>query len=186
MRPFAHAIAFAAALAPIPASADHCVKPVVAVGHHNNVVAVPFLTPLYGASYVGDADADTQRLLEQLLAEIRALRNDLKRPGPAAPPGDPGDDGPPVPPLKAIDVVALVKTKCASCHTGESAAKGFEMVTEAGDLVKLNGLSRQAVIAHTTGQKGPPMPPPNKPQMTPAEKEALRRALTDPIPAAKK
>jgi hypothetical protein len=180
----------ALALLAAPALADHCAKP-VAVAHHNNVVAnvvaVPVAIPLYGASYAGDADADTQDLLRQLLAEIRALRADLLKKPVAPPGGDPDTgDGPPVPPVKAVDVAAVIKAKCASCHTGEAAAKGFELVTDDGKLIKLNGLSRQAVIAHTTGQKGPPMPPPAKPQLTPAEKEALRRALLDPIPPGKK
>jgi mono/diheme cytochrome c family protein len=177
------AAALAALLVALPSRADTChVNKVAVPAYHQNAVAVVAapLIPLYGASYTGDADAETADLLKQLLAEIRALRADLQKPTPIPPAG--GDDETPVPPLKAVDVAALVKTKCASCHTGDNAKKGFEMVTDDGKLVKLNRLSRQAVIDHTTGKKGPPMPPPASPQLTPAEKEALRRALTDPAP----
>jgi mono/diheme cytochrome c family protein len=186
---FAYALAAALGglLVALPATADSC-RTGYAPAYNNHAVAVvnpTVVLPLYGAAYTGEADAETADLLKQLLAEIRALRADLQKGPPPAGPSDTGD-GPPVAPLKTIDVGAVVKAKCASCHTGDAAKSGFEMVTDKGDLVKLNGLSRKAVRDRVDGKGGGPMPPPKSPQLTPAEKEALKKALTDPIPEAKK
>jgi mono/diheme cytochrome c family protein len=144
-----------------------------------NAVAVPVAAaiPLYGAGYVGTASTDdeTKELLRQLIKEVQSLRADLN---PVGIQGKP-EDGP--------DVFALVRSKCASCHSGEKAKGGFQMLNDAGEFLRLSGPDRRSVLARIEGKGGAVMPPPPG-KLTPAELAAFKSALTDKpaIPAGKK
>ena len=150
------------------------------------VVAAAVVVPAYGAGYVGAASADdeTKDLLRRIADGQERILQALERLGG----GTVGIQGGPDENAVAVAQKAI-QTKCASCHTGASAARGFELANDEGKLVQLNGLSRRTALDHIEARGGKVlMPPPNKPQLTPAEKAAIRAAFADkpaPIPAGK-
>lgn len=157
--------------------ADHCANTVCATP-----VAVPVVAtvlPLYGASYVGGGnygDDETKELLRQLLAEMKAMREQLASQQPLAPP----PDGP----LRApkIDVQATMRTSCVGCHNPTKNAGDLSLVTADGKLRPLSGPERKSIINRLDGKGGDRMPPADKPQLAPEVKRAIQAALTDTVP----
>ena len=72
-----------------------------------------------------------------------------------------------------VDPVAVLKTACASCHTGEKSKGGFLIYTDKGESVKLSPADRREMTKRISNGNMPP--PPGK--LTTAEKEALVKAL---------
>lgn len=163
-----------------PCQSGHCAAPVV----QTPVVVAPAVAtilPLYGAGYTGGSGSEQTDLLRQLLDEIKALRADvadLKAGGG-------------VPPLKARateDPTAILKANCASCHTGQKSRAEFQLFTDKGEPVFLNGPTRKEILARVKAQPGHPvMPPPGHDRLTPAQIGALEAAFStakapDPAP----
>jgi mono/diheme cytochrome c family protein len=146
-----------------------------------NAAIVPAVLPLYGAGYVGAASTDdeTKELLRRIAEGQEKILKALENLG-GGTVGIQEDKGP--------DVFALVKAKCASCHSGEKAKGGFQMLNDAGEFLRLSGPDRRSVLARIEGKGGAVMPPPPG-KLTPAELQALKAALVDKpsvIPAGKK
>lgn len=166
-----------------------------ATNYNQNAVAV---VPLYvfGATYYPppqlptaeqteakdkDADKKDSELRDTLkaLVEQQKRTNDiLERLGqPASPPAVlppliPKAVAPPPPPP---DPMVILKTACASCHTGDKSKAGFILYTDKGEMVRLSGPDRREMVAHIAGQKSVMPPPPAK--LTPEQKSVLTAAL---------
>lgn len=150
------------------ASAGDCHQGVCATPTIQTIVTPAALTlPIYGAAYQPTAagnDDETKVLLKTLIDEVKALRADLAK----TPSGQPSALAVP-----GVDPVAVLKTACASCHTGEKAKGGFLIYTDKGESVKLSPADRREMTKRISNGNMPP--PPGK--MTVAEKEAVVRAL---------
>ncbi len=152
-------------------------------GHNHVVVAPPLLAtpiPIYGAAYTG-SESETTRALEAILAELKAMREELSALR---------SSGAPVGALalqSGKDPVATVKASCASCHTeGKSPGGGFEMFDLKGNPLKLNGPDKREIDKRV--RQGT-MPPPDKKKLAQDEKLAIAKFLeiqATPIPPAKK
>jgi mono/diheme cytochrome c family protein len=132
-------------------------------------VATAITLPIYGAAYqpvAASADDDTKALLKALIDEVRALRADLAK---GAPTGQPSALAVP----KEVDPVAVLKTACAACHTGEKSKGGFLIYTDKGESVKLSPADRREMTKRIANGNMPP--PPGK--LGTAEKDAVVKAL---------
>ena len=173
---YAH-VAALALIYTVPVPAQPCatgVCPTVTPTVVTPAVVTPLVLPAYGASYVGGGDDETKELLKKILEKL----DQLSKPQPIPP----SPDGPPVPPLAAqapkVDPFAVIKDKCAKCHTGDAAKGDFQLMTDDAKYVRLNGVSRKAVLDRIDGRGGVMPPPPNK-ALSQAEKDAIRAAFAD-------
>ena len=154
------------------ASAGDCANGVCLTPNVQTVITTPvanaFTLPIYGAAYQPASttgDDDTKALLKALIDEVRALRADIAK----------GSTGQPsalsVP--KEIDPVTVLKTACASCHTGEKSKGGFALYTDKNELVRLSPADRREVSKRVSNGNMPP--PPGK--LTTEQKDAVLRAM---------
>jgi hypothetical protein len=153
------------------ASAGDCVNGVCLTPNVQAVVTVPAISaavslPIYGAAYspAGGGDDDTRALLRELIAEVKALRADISKGG-GAPSANSAAAGP--------DPVAVLRTSCASCHTGEKAKGEFLLFTDKGELVKLSPADRREVSRRV--QSGNMPPPPGR--LAQGDRDAVLRGM---------
>jgi hypothetical protein len=145
------------------------------------VVATPaVVVPTYGVSYSPSScgSDETNRLLEALLQEQRALRQEVAnlKAGGAAQPRDPK---------------VLLRANCARCHTEGQLAAGteFSMFDQKGELYGLSAIDRKVMAKRL--QAGT-MPPPERDntglrvqKMIAADRTELASLLLNPPPAPK-
>lgn len=127
--------------------------------------STPVYVPAYGGRYVGTDDG----LLRELLAEVKAIRAEIKflcgQRATAAPPAS----------LKA-----LVSARCASCHAGDVAEKkgaGF-VILGADGAVPPFSLAEKKRILRLVGRGEMPK---DGPPLTETEKQALVRFLNPEV-----
>lgn len=157
-----------------------CAPTVVTQTYATPAYATQLLIPTYGVSYVptyGGATDETNRLLQELLAENRAIRAELaqlRTAGPAA---------------QARDPKPIIKQWCAACHTEGTANNDFTLFDEKGEPYALSSVDRKTMARLLRDGKMP------KPQRDPtglmvqrmpqADREALAQILLNPPPAPK-
>lgn len=128
--------------------------------------------PISGAAYVGSDTAEQTQLLRDLLAEIKALRQDVQALRQAVPPADAGGDAASAT-LADAKVQAAFKNNCARCHTGDKADGGFELFTDKGELVRLSPADRREVAKRVKVDQMPKPPA----RLTPADKAMILAAV---------
>ena len=174
---FSIVAALVAILLAVPSANGDCFRAVKAC-HQEAVVnyqsaAIVQAIPLYGVSYGGPAagnDGETQRLLAELLAEVKAMnaRLDALKGG--------GEAVPPVESLASPTVQKVLAVHCAECHTGDKAKEGFQLFTATGQPVKLSGPDRKAADKRLAANTMPPADA--KAKLSAADRELVRKAMT--------
>lgn len=127
-----------------------------------------------------------QEQIDKLLKIVNELvKKKSEEPKPVAPPNDTPVINPPSPVVgsNALDlkVFRIFKTNCASCHTGDSARKGFKLIGKAGSNEYLFNLSLQdRVIVHDVvsgknlRERGKKLMPLGGPKLSDSDIEILR------------
>ncbi len=135
-----------------PAVIANAVTPIVAT------TFFPITVPTYGVSYVGGGDnGDTAKLRDEI-RQLRDMLSQLSGPPNANANANAGA-GAKAEPSVSERAVVLVQNKCASCHTGANAKKGFAIFDGTGKLnvsPKLLGAIYRG--ATPDGKKMPPEP----------------------------
>lgn len=166
------------------AQAQHCYKPSYVQQNYAQQVQVLGVTvPLYGAVYTGENYVQQSDILLQLLEEIRGLRADV---------ADLRSGGTVTAQDKKQDVFALFKDSCVSCHSGAKPKGEFALVGSDGKYLKLSPADRRSVVERVERVGAGQMPPLGKDaagkqrrELSPADKAAIKAALTDAPPAKK-
>jgi len=119
---------------------------------------VPVTVPAYSVTYAPGADAAE---LQKLKDEVKQLRDTLEKAQShgflkAMPPADGGAKKEPTIQDRAV---ALLQSRCASCHTGATAKKGFAIFQDGKCQVTPKLLGAAYRSATEDGKKMPPTGP---------------------------
>lgn len=170
--------ALTAVLVAVPsAPADTCHNPAVQVV--TPAVVATLVLPLYGAAYTGAGSGadETNDLLKRLLQEMKEMRQDLA--ALSRPVGTLAEKAGP-------DVFQVFRAACVSCHSGDKPRGDFALVSAEGKFLRLSPADRRSVLDRIGRPAAGRMPPAGKgpdgkdrPALTPAEVQAVKRALAD-------